>query len=392
MASQFRRIGLTAPVNGSYLQPFEILVGGADQGSELRIGSQVITAADASFMPDWQGRRGEMRAPGVFVGQGLVTAGRDDYAGVDVRGAIVFMLPGVPPDWAEDPVRSLLSRTKIDAALARGATAVVMLSPDAPAAAGRPMGLADGASTPRAVATIGARASRQLLDSWGTASRAVGEVVISVKRERTPLRSWNVVGVVPGTDPTLRAESIVFTAHLDHVGIGEPDQSGDRIFNGTHDNALGVGKLLASAEAMARLRPKRTVVFVAVGAEERGMLGSNYYIAHPLASNPVAAINHDGGLEGPATDDVFAFGAEYSTLGAALDTAARRIGMRVATAYPTPFSPSQALLFRSDHYPFLRAGVPEHLSDGRFHHWRRPRTRAHAVGEVPRQLQSQAAR
>ena len=141
--------------------------------------------------------------------------------------------------------------------------------------------------------------------------------------------------------------------------IGEPDQSGDRIFNGTHDNALASARLCRGDGTAA----EATVVFAAV-APKSG-LRSNYYIAHPLASNPVAAINHDGGLEGPATDDVFAFGAEYSTLGAALDTAARRIGLRVATAYPTPFSPSQALLFRSDHYPFLRAGVPSiYLMDG----------------------------
>jgi hypothetical protein len=366
VASQFRRIGLEARNRGSYLQPFDVLAAGADTGSELRVSGETITAADASFAPDWNGRRSEVRAPGAFAGQGLVTTGRDDYAGLDVRGKIVFLLPGVPTEWAEHPERSLLGRTKIDAALKRGAMAVAMLSLDGPAPQGRAMALADGtASAPRASVTVGAAASKRLLAAWGSTPKAIGDVVLSVKRERTPLQSWNVVGVLPGKDPALRDESIVFTAHLDHVGIGEPDEAGDRIFNGTHDNALGIGKLLASAEAMARLEPKRTIVFAAVGAEERGMLGSYYYIGHPVAPNPVAAINHDGGLEGPATDDVFAFGGEYSSLGAALDVAAKRIGMRVATEYPTPFSPSQALLFRSDHYPFLRAGVPGiYLMDG----------------------------
>lgn len=379
VASQYRRIGLDAPLAGTYLQPFDLLVGGADLGSELRVGSHVVTAEEAAFVPDWQRAEAVIRGSGVYAGFGLVSGDRNDYASVDLRGRIVFLLPGVPPDWAEDPERSLLARTKIDVALGRGAAAVVMLSLDGPAPAGRPMALADGStSSPRAAATIGAAASRRLLTAWGEAvddraaeaaqrfvSRAVGDVTLTVRRDRSPLRSWNVVGVVPGRDATLQGESIVFTAHLDHVGIGEPDETGDRIFNGTHDNALGIGKMLAAAEALARLSPKRTIVFVAVGAEERGLLGAHFYLNHPVAPRPVAAINHDGGLEGAATEDVFAFGAEYSSLGSALDASARRFGMRVQTELRPPFSPSQALLFRSDHYPFLRAGIPAiYLMDG----------------------------
>ena len=377
VASQYRRIGLVAQIGGSYLQPLDLLVAGEDRGSTLRIGSHVITPPEASFTPDWTGRRPEIRAPGVYAGMGLVTTGRDDYAGMDVRDRVVFLLPGVPTAWAEDPERSLLARTKIDEAVRRGAAAVVMLSLDSPAPAGRAVALADGStSSPRAAATIGADASKRLLASWGVPTepaaaaemrppRALGDVALLLNREHSPATSWNVVGVVPGHDPILRNESIVFTAHLDHVGVGEADDRGDRIFNGTHDNALGIGKLLASAEAMVRLAPKRSIVFVAAGAEERGMLGSHYYVKHPAAPNPVAAINHDGGLEGAAADDLFAFGAEYSSLGAALETSARRIGMRVDTDLRPPFSPSQALLFRSDHLPFLRAGIPAvYLMDG----------------------------
>lgn len=377
VASQYRRIGLDAPNAGSFLQPFDLLVAGADQGSELRVGSEVVTAVEASFAPDWLGKQPVIRGTGVFAGHGLVTTGRDDYGGADVRGRIVFLLPGVPPEWAEDPARAPLGRLKIDAALSRGAAAVVMLSLEGAVPAGRAVALADGStSSPRAAITIGTAASKRLLAAWedrardltGTRTsspRQVGEVTIVSKREIARSRSWNVVGAVRGSDSALRGESVVFTAHLDHVGVGEPDEQGDRIFNGTHDNALGIGKLLASAEAMARLAPKRTVVFVAAGAEERGLLGSHYYLTHPAYPSPIANINHDGGLEGPATDDVFAIGAEYSSLAQAVALAAQRSGMRVSEDLRPPFSPSQSLLFRSDHYPFLRAGIPAvYLMDG----------------------------
>ncbi len=379
VASQYRRMGLWAPLTGTYLQPVDLLVAGVDRGSELRVGNEVITAEEAAFAPDWRGRSSGISGPGVYAGLGLVSDERDDYAGVDVRDRIVFLLPGVPAEWAEHPERSLLARTKIDVALGRGAAAVVILSLEGPAPAGRPMALADGStSSPRAAVTLGAAASRRLLETWGDAvedaadraarrfvSREIGDVALTVRRDTSALRSWNVVGVVPGSDATLRGESVVFTAHLDHVGVGEPDDSNDRIFNGTHDNALGIGKMLAAAEALVRLSPKRTIVFVAVGAEERGLLGAQYYVKHPVAPRPIAAINHDGGLEGAATEDVFAFGAEYSSLGTALAASANQSGMRVTTELRTPFSPSQALLFRSDHYPFLRVGIPAiYLMDG----------------------------
>jgi hypothetical protein len=280
----------------------------------------------------------------------------------------------VPAAWVEDPERSLLTRTKIDVAFSRGAAAVVMLSLDG-SPGGRALALADGStSSPRAAATVGAAATKRLLTAWGESSderaaraqppRPLGEVTIVRKRALGRSRSWNVVGAIRGRDPALAGEAVVFTAHLDHVGVGEADERGDRIFNGTHDNALGIGKLLASAEAMARLAPRRTVVFVATGAEERGLLGALHYVKNGT-SRIVANINHDGGLEGPATSDLFAFGAEYSTIGPMLDAAAQAFKMHVSKDVRPPFSPSQALLFRSDHYPFLRAGIPAvYLMDG----------------------------
>lgn len=383
VASQFVRMGASPLPDGTHLQAFEVLVGGEDRGSRLTVGEITIEPPDAAFMPDWTARLPVVSGEGLYVGQGLVADGRDDYAGADVRDKVVFMLPGVPADWVEHPTRSLLGRTKIKVALDRGARAVVMLQPGstAPPGPARPMALADGSTpSPRAAVTLGGEASARLLSAWqiepqraealaaaGAPPRALGPVVLSRARNVSCLWSWNVVGIVRGTDPRLREEAIVFTSHLDHVGVGEPDESGDRIFNGTHDNALGTAKMLAAAEAMVEAPGRRTAIFLAVGAEERGLLGSWYYVKNPVIpiERTVAALNHDGGLEGPPADDLYAFGLEFSTLDRFLDPAAAATGMTVSRDYRQPFSASQALLFRSDQYSFLVAGVPGvYLMDG----------------------------
>lgn len=383
VASQFTRMGARPLSDGSYLQSFEVLVGGEDRGSRLTVDGITIDTSDAAFMPDWTAREPIIRGEGVYVGQGLRADGRDDYDGVDVSGRIVFMIPGVPADWEEDMRLGLLARTKIQVALDRGARAVVMLKPGSTDAPGRPrpMALADGSTpSPRAAVTLGGEASATLLRAWqidpdlveqqaqrGAPALRIGAVQLSRARNVSRLQSWNVVAIVPGTDPQLRNEAIVFSAHLDHVGTGEPDEKGDAIYNGTHDNALGIGKLLASAEAMVRAPARRTTVFVAAGAEERGLLGSWHYVRQPAIpiERTVAALNHDGGLDGLATDDFFAFGVEFTTLDHALEAAAAETGMVLNRDYRPPFAASQALLFRSDQYAFLAAGVPAvYLMDG----------------------------
>ena len=381
VASQFQRMGLQAPYDGSYLQEVPLLEAGPDAGSAVAVGDLSFTAPDVSVQPDWSGRAPEWRGEGVFAGYGLVTDGRDDFRGLDLANRVVFMLAGVPEAWAEDPVRSLLGRLKIGHALERGAAGVVILQPEGNAPSGRIIALADGtAAAPRAWATIGGAATQRLLQAWGVsaadlptlgatgrAPRVVGPVVVTRHRPVQRLSSWNVVGIVPGSDPARRHESVVFTAHLDHVGVAAADDTGDRIFNGTHDNALGVGKLLASAEILARLRPARTVVFVAVGAEERGLLGTWHYVRQPVGrtADIVANINHDGGLDSGPPDDVFAFGAEFSDLARHLGEVATEAGMRMRLDFQAPFTVSQGLLFRSDQYAFLALGIPGiYLMDG----------------------------
>jgi Zn-dependent M28 family amino/carboxypeptidase len=146
-------------------------------------------------------------------------------------------------------------------------------------------------------------------------------------------------------------------AHYDHLGVGDP-VNGDSIYNGAYDNASGVGLLLEQARAFAALdpAPARTVIFMATAAEESGLLGAQWYVNHPLypLDRTAAALNVDGvNLWGP-TEDMIAMGRERSELGAFVQARARHLGVELV---PDP-EPAAGFFFRSDHFPFARAGVP----------------------------------
>jgi hypothetical protein len=166
------------------------------------------------------------------------------------------------------------------------------------------------------------------------------------------LASRNVAGVLPGADPALRDELVVYTAHHDHLGISAPDTRGDSIYNGFSDNAAGAAMLLAIAEAMARgRRPARSVLFLWFTGEERGLLGSDYFAARPLVppARLVAVINLDAGAPPAPSVQWRISGGERSTLGQIAIEVARRNGWEATAA---PASPN------SDYFPFLRLGVP----------------------------------
>ena len=373
VAEQYGRIGLEPAFDGSYLQPFDLLEIVEDRGSRLRIGEWDIAYPEASFTPDWIGARPSVSGRGVYVGRGLVDGEMPSDA--DLEGSIAFVLAGIPEGREQELEVVIRARTEVELAYRRGAKAVVVVDPRPSVEAWegrlrprRPLRvLADGTTTRfRAAATLGPIASQALLDRWSPGSAAstepvdLGPVTIEPAHELRTSRSWNVGGLVRGTDPELRDEVVVFTSHLDHVGIGAPDAEGDSIFNGTHDNALGVAKVLAAAEAMVGLEMARSVLFLAVGAEEGGLLGSWYYVRNPVfpMEKTVAAINHDGGLDEQASDDFLAFGEEYSTLGSFLEQAGEEYGTSYERYRIPPFAAAQALLFRSDQYSFLLAGVP----------------------------------
>jgi Zn-dependent M28 family amino/carboxypeptidase len=177
-------------------------------------------------------------------------------------------------------------------------------------------------------------------------------------RVRSALRrvqSENVAARLPGRDPQLSAQAVVISAHWDHKGIG-PVVRGDSIYNGAEDNASGIAALLGAAEALVRLpRSSRSIVFLATTAEESGLLGSEAYVQHPLLplAQTAAVLNLDVTNVRGATRDIGALGMDRSTLGPAFETAARAEGLTAASQPDVRGS-----FFRSDHFPFARAGVP----------------------------------
>jgi Zn-dependent M28 family amino/carboxypeptidase len=173
-----------------------------------------------------------------------------------------------------------------------------------------------------------------------------------------PLDSRNVVARLPGSDPALASQAIVFSAHLDHLGVGTP-VDGDAIRNGALDNALGVAIVLETARELQRAKPKRPLLFVALTAEEQGLLGAQWFAAHP--PQPLAAdINLDMPMLLVPTRDVVPIGAAHSTLQASLEAAAKTLPLGVSA---DPF-PEEAVFVRSDQFAFVRAGVPALYLDG----------------------------
>jgi Zn-dependent M28 family amino/carboxypeptidase len=180
---------------------------------------------------------------------------------------------------------------------------------------------------------------------------------LSVKSALRHIESANVVARLPGSDPALSQQVVLLSAHWDHKGIG-PVVNGDSIYNGAEDNASGVAAMLATAEALTRVRPrpKRTLLFIATTAEESGLLGSETYAEHPLVplAQTAAILNIDGANVRGRTRDIAALGLERSSLGAAFRRAAAAEGL-TATGDPDA---SKGSFFRSDHFPLARAGVP----------------------------------
>lgn len=173
-------------------------------------------------------------------------------------------------------------------------------------------------------------------------------------------RAPNVIGILPGSDPELRNTYVVFSAHFDHVGVDDPDASGDSIYNGADDNASGTAALIEVARAFAALdeAPARSLLFLAVSAEEKGLLGSKYYSDNPTVpiESIVANINVDM-IGRNAPDSIVVIGQEYSSLGPLVQEVARarpEIGLTVAQ----DIWPEQRFFFRSDHYNFARKEIP----------------------------------
>jgi Zn-dependent M28 family amino/carboxypeptidase len=182
---------------------------------------------------------------------------------------------------------------------------------------------------------------------------------VALKAKRTA----NVLGLLPGSDPALRDEVVIYTAHHDHLGVGEPDSTGDGIYNGALDNAAGVAQMLAIARAYTALPrpPRRSLLFLAVGTEESGLLGSEFYAKHPTfpPGRMAANLNIDGANIWGRTRDLTMIGYGKSTLDRIAEAVAARQGRRVVADQ----FPDRGYFYRSDQFNFAKLGVPAFYFD-----------------------------
>ena len=398
VASQLALFGLKpAGENGSFLQPVPLLESRLASASLAIRGpaGEVALAHRQDFVMGADSLRTESRveAPVVFAGYGVTAPrqGQDDYAGLDVKGKIVAVLSGAPARLPSEERAYHSSRTrKAELAAARGASGLLtLLTPaeekrtpwervlgfaSAPTtrwthADGRPEGaietlkagaLLSVASAQRLFAASPVAFDAAIADAEKPSFRgfALGvSAALASRSEHARVTSPNVVGLLEGSDPVLRSTYVVYSAHLDHIGVSA-GESGDRINNGAYDNALGSAVVLEVARVLAGLetRPRRSLLFLFVTAEERGLLGSDYFAAHPTVPRPalVADVNVDMPLVLFPIAEVVAFGAENSTLDAPARAAAASLGLALA---PDPM-PEETIFVRSDQYSFVRRGVP----------------------------------
>ena len=207
-------------------------------------------------------------------------------------------------------------------------------------------------------------APRSLEEVYGAAAASVPQafdleatVSMATRTRHRGVDSWNVAARLAGSDPALADEHVVYVAHVDHFGVGVA-VDGDDIYNGAHDNASGTSIVLEIARAFTSLPapPRRSVLFLVVTAEEWGLLGSDYFVHNPTVapSGLVATFSLDMPFLFHPLLDIVPYGAEHSSLGRSVEAAAGRLGIALA---PDPI-PEQVLFIRSDHFSFIRQGIP----------------------------------
>jgi Zn-dependent M28 family amino/carboxypeptidase len=318
-------------------------------------------------------------APVVFAGFGVVAPQRgwDDYGDVDVRGAVVVVLEGEPAFFGVDPDFYGSERHKLQEAARRGARAVLTLAAsenqlryrlrqgaaERNTIIGKDEGLVTG-WIGRAVLDAWSAGAGQSADRLEAAARAGGftatplgaRLSLDLAEATRLIVSHNLLARLPGIERP--DQTVIYSAHWDHVGTAsQPDARGDVIYNGAWDNASGTAGLLEIARAFkAGPAPARSVVFLHVTAEEMGLLGSAWYVRHPVypLATTAADINIDMLPWSPATRDVALFGVGKSTLEDALaELAARQDRVVTGEGYP-----QEGFYYRSDHFNFAVAGVP----------------------------------
>jgi Zn-dependent M28 family amino/carboxypeptidase len=401
IAAHFERAGLLPPPYGYYQQvsllgwrPAPDRIGLEFEAQRRRVALRY--PSDVILWTVGGGAAAEISGEVVFVGYGVHAPEYDwdDFEDTDLRGKVLLFLAGDPPSPPEDLERfDGIALTwygrwdyKLEEAARRGAAAALIIHTEE--GAGYPWSVVRASWTGEqlyAAPQDTLLAPPSALEGWirsesarfvlGAAGLDLDQLI--ARAESTDFRpiptgisararaygstrtveTANVIGVVPGRDTLRRDEAVVYTAHYDHLGIG-PAENGDSIYNGAYDNASGVSLLLEVASAFARLEPApgRTIILIATAAEEAGQLGAKRYVMDPLVpmERTAAVVNIDGANLWGATWDVAAVGSERSTLGRIAESRARDEGLRLAPER----SPEKGFFFRSDHFPFARAGVP----------------------------------
>jgi len=328
-----------------------------------------------------------------FVGYGMTAPGfnYDDYAAVDVKGKIVAMLEGAPQSFPSAPqAHYSAGPVKAANAVAHGAIGILSIwagpiEEHVPFSRlvrfyhERDMRWLDDQGMPNdaqpkirgaarlsstAAAKLFEGAPKSLKDALAAAAESKPQafplpvsIALHIVSRHSEVSSPNTAAILPGSDPQLKNEYVAFTAHADHLGIGEPID-GDSIYNGAADNASGTAALLEIARSLSSMPtpPRRSILFLSVTGEEEGLLGSDYYAHNPTVpiSQIVANINMDGVTLFYDFRDIVALGAEHSSLGSVVDDVAQRVGLEVS---PDPM-PEEVFFIRSDQYSFVKQGVP----------------------------------
>jgi len=331
-------------------------------------------------------------AEAIFVGHGIVAPEFqwDDFKGVDMKGKVLVLFTNEPP--SDDPkffggkALTYYGRWtyKYEEAARMGAKAVLIIhttptagygydvvrsswgkeDPQLKLEPGHPAlafaGWLSGDAGAKFLALAGKNVDEMLKAANSRDFKPIPlgiHIRANIPTKIRQIQSRNVIAMVPGSDPDLRSQTVIFTAHWDHLGIGLPVE-GDSIYNGAVDNATGCGILLEMARAWAALehKPRRSALFMAVTAEEAGLRGTEFYASHPLVplSKTALDLNFDAFYPFGRTKDVFVTGADRTSVWPVVQEAAHRMELTIKPEA----HPEQGEFYRSDHFSLAHAGVP----------------------------------
>ena len=397
VAERFRALGLEPGGDaGGYFQDVPMIRYALGESADLTIGDVDLEAGvDYRVVQSLKGEAIDLSSGLVFGGMCFASErdGRDDFEGLDLDGKIVACMSGAP-NYLNSEELAHYRNTQNQRISDRGAVGLVsvytsareavfpferlnkMLTPGFSRMAWLNEDGSPHTSAPnlQAGAIISLTGAEKLFANSGYAWEEIladadsdaGDVDrfdmglnarIQVESRHSVLSSANVAAILPGSDPVLANEYVVLTAHLDHLGIRPtPEIGDDELHNGAMDNASGISALLEVARQLKASPPKRSVVFIALTAEEKGLVGSDYFARNPTvpASDMVAVVNLDMPIMSYDFTDIIAYGAERSTLFGPVEDAVGAHGLSLS---PDP-APEQGIFTRSDHYMFVRQGVP----------------------------------